>query len=266
MKFRLLILAALLAPALHGQAQTKAATPATVASPSSSSEHRLRVSAMIGNKVLGAQNKKVGDVKDLIVDLTTGTVRYVLLEFDPGFFKSEKLFAVPASALGWDATGKNMTYRDVSREQLMNAAVEKADWIRAVDNRRYIEGLDKNYGFKPPAGTMVSMRASKVISRDVDSRSGKEIGKIKDLVFDTKTGSIQYAVFSFDPSWFSSAKLFAFPLTAFKTREDSDKLTLDVDKSMLASMKNFDAEKWGSLNDLDRDAFINPAPATSAPK
>jgi len=54
------------------------------------------------------------------------------------------------------------------------------------------------------------------------------------------------------------------PLTAFKTREDSDKLTLDVDKSMLASIKSFDAEKWGSLNDLDRDAFINPAPATSA--
>ncbi len=171
---------------------------------------------------------------------------------------------MPVSALGWDASGKTLTYRDVSRKQLMNAGVAKLDWMRAVDNRRYLDGLDKNYGFKPPAGTEHSMRASKVIGRDVDSRSGKDIGKIKDLVVDMRAGKIQYAVFSFDPSWFSSAKLFAFPLTAFKTRGNSDELMLDVDKGMLASMKNFDADKWGSLNDLNRDAFVNAPPVTSS--
>ncbi|MCW2311293.1 hypothetical protein M2244_001021 [Rhodoferax antarcticus] len=43
-------------------------------------------------------------------------------------------------------------------------ALKKKDWARAVDNRRYIDGLDKNYGFKPPAGTIHSIRASKVTS------------------------------------------------------------------------------------------------------
>jgi sporulation protein YlmC with PRC-barrel domain len=263
MKLRILALASLLAPGLGAYAQVAQPLPSPVASAPISSVNLLRVSEMMGDKVLGAQKKEVGEIKDLIVDLTTGDVRYALLEFDPGFFKSEKFFAVPANALGWDGVSKNMTYRDVSREQLMRASVEKNDWTRAVNNRRYVDGLDENYGFKPPAGTMHSIRASTVMSREVDSRAGKDIGKIKDLVFDMKTAKIQYVVFSFDPSWFSSAKLFAFPLTAFTTNDKSDNLTLDVDKSMLTSMKNFDADKWGSLNDLNRDAFINPVPRTS---
>lgn len=263
MKPLILALASLLVPASGAYAQASQPDASPVASAPVASAQLWRVSEMMGEKVLGAENKKVGDLKDLIVDLTTGDVRYVLLEFDPGFFKAEKLFAVPASALGWDETSKNLTYREVSREQLMQASVEKNDWTQAVDNRRYIDGLDKNYGFKPPAGTTHSMRASKVTSLEVDSRSGKDIGKIKELMFDMQTSKIQYAVFAFSPGWFSSEKLFAFPMTAFMTRSDSDNLTLDVDKGMLASMKSFDADKWGSLNDLNRATFINPAPTTS---
>jgi sporulation protein YlmC with PRC-barrel domain len=263
---------ALTATALGALAQASAPmasapmASAPMASAGMSNEHRMRVSQMIGSKVLGAADKKVGDIKDLIVDITSGKVRYALLEFDPGFFKADKLFAVPITALGMDATGKSLTYRDVSREQLMQASVDKKDWARAVDNSRYLAGLDTNYGFKPPAGTVHSMRASKVIGHGVDNRSGKDIGKVKDLVVDMGAGMVKYAVLSFDPSWFSSAKLFAFPVTAFKVRDGNDDLILDVDKAMLTSMKNFDSDKWGSLNDLNRDAFINPPPSTTASK
>lgn len=257
---------ALIAPALSAYAQASAPMPASMASMGMSNEHRMRVSELIGSKVTDAANKKVGGIKDLIVDLTSGKVRYALLEFDPGLFKADKLFAVPINALGVDAAGKSLTYHDVSREQLMQASVDKKDWARAVDNGRYVSGLDKNYGFKPPAGTERSMRASKVIGHAVDSRSGKDIGKIKDLVVDMGAGKIQYAVFSFDPSWFSGAKLFAFPLTAFKARDDKEDLVLEVDKGMIASMKSFDSDKWGNLNDLNRDTFINAPPSTSASK
>ena len=253
----------------HAQASAPGGMPLAAQpknSPGMATEHLMRVSQMIGSRVLGSADKNVGELKDLIVDLTTGRVRYALLEFDPGFLKAEKLFAVPVTALGVSATGKDLTYREVSRERLMSAAVDKKDWTRAVDNRRYVAGLDTNYGYKPPAGTERSMRASNVIGRSVDSRAGKDIGKIKDLVVDMGAGRVRYAVFSFDPSWFSGAKLFAFSLTAFKVRDDTDDLMLDVDRSMLAAMKSFDADKWGSLNDLNRDAFINPMPGAPASK
>jgi len=228
-----------------------------------SAEHRMRVSKMIGSRILGSDDRKIGELKDLIVDLTTAKVRYALLEFDPGFFRADKLFAVPIMALGLKSDGKTLTYRELSHEQLMHAAVDKKDWTITVDNSRYVSALDEDWGFKPPAGTDYSIRASKVIGRDVDSRSGKGIGKVKDLVVDMRAGEVRYAVLSFDPSWFSRAKLFAFPLTAFKGEEGKVDLVLDVNKNMLASMKSFDADKWGSLNDLDRDDFINPPPTTS---
>lgn len=222
----------------------------------------MRASKLIGMKVNGAQGKDVGEIKDLIVNVNTGDVRYALLEFDPGFFKSEKLFAVPVKELKKDGDKDALRYLDASRQKMERAGVDKADWKKAVDNRRYVEGLDQNYGYKPVAGTSRSFRASELIGKDVNSRAGKDIGDIKELVVDLNSSKISYAVLAFDPSWTAGEKLYAFPLTAFKMNKDKDDLMLDVDQSMIASMKAFDANKWSSLNDLRHDEFVNPTPMT----
>ena len=222
----------------------------------------MRASKLIGMKVNGAQGKDVGEIKDLIVNVNTGDVRYALLEFDPGFFKSEKLFAVPVKELKKDGDKDALRYADTSRQKMERAGVDKADWKKAVDNRRYVEGLDQNYGYKPVAGTSRSFRASELIGKDVNSRAGKDIGDIKELVVDLNASKISYAVLAFDPSWTAGEKLYAFPLTAFKMNKDKDDLMLDVDQSMIASMKAFDANKWSSLNDLRHDEFVNPTPMT----
>lgn len=222
----------------------------------------MRASKLIGMKVNGAQGKNVGEIKDLIVNVNTGDVRYALLEFDPGFFKSEKLFAIPVKELKKDGDKDALRYADTSRQKMERAGVDKADWKKAVDNRRYVEGLDQNYGYKPVAGTSRSFRASELIGKDVNSRAGKDIGDIKELVVDLNASKISYAVLAFDPSWTSGEKLYAFPLTAFKMNKDKDDLMLDVDQSMIASMKAFDANKWSSLNDLRHDEFVNPTPMT----
>ena len=47
---------------------------------------------------------------------------------------------------------------------------------------------------------------------------------------------------------------------------DKGDIVLDVDTGMIASMKSVDSDKWGNLNDLNRDAFINPLPSTTASK
>ncbi len=225
-------------------------TPATTASaamaPATNAYHAMRASKVIGMDVQGAAGKNVGKIKDLIVDLKTGDVRYAMLEFDPGFFKSDKVFAVPLSALGFVAEDKPLVYKEVTRAQLDKAAVNKADWQKALDNSRYVSALDQNYGYKPPTGEVRSMRVSKLLGKNVDNRARKDIGEIQDLVLDMRTNKVHYAVLAFDPSWFSREKLFAFPLTAFTTARDKDDLMLDVDRDTLQSMKNFDATQWGT--------------------
>lgn len=233
-----------------------AVTPTTMAPPTTG-YHALRASKVIGMDVQGAAGKNVGKIKDLIVNLNTADIRYAMLEFDPGFFKSEKVFAVPLSSLTFMADGKPLVYKEVTRAQLDKAAMDKADWQKGLDNSRYVSALDQNYGYKPPAGEARSMRVSKLLGKDVDNRAGKGIGEIQDLVLDIRADKVHYAVLAFDPSWFSREKMFAFPLTAFTTVRDKDDLMLDVDRNTLQSMKNFDATHWEHLNDLNRDEFIN---------
>lgn len=243
------------------QGQGKPANNASMTRSASHAYHAVRASDLIGKSVQGSEKKSVGEIKDLIINVNTGDVRYALLEFDPGFLKSEKLFAVPINALTMGADHKSLSYQNMSREKLERAGVDKADWKKAIDNQRYVDGLDKTYGFQPPADTARSVRASKLIGKDVNSRAGKGIGEIKELVIDMGAAKVHYAVLAFDPSWVSREKLFAFPLTAIKMTANKDDLVLDVDKSMIAAMKSFDSKRWGSLNDLNRDDFINPAPS-----
>ncbi len=235
--------------------KTAMAAPMTAATVNS--YHAVRASKVVGMDVQGAAGKEVGKIKDLIVDTHTSAVRYAVLEFDPGFFKSDKLFAVPLSSLSFVSDDKPLIYKNVTKAQLDKASVNKADWEKALDNSRYVSALDQNYGYKPPSGDARAMRASKLIGKDVNNRAGKDIGDIQDLVLDMGANKVDYAVLAFDPSWFAKEKMFAFPLSAFVATRDRDDLVLDVDKAKLEAMKNFDASRWGRLNELNRNEFVN---------
>ncbi len=58
-----------------------------------------RASKLIGADVHDAQNKDIGDIEDVVVNLRTGDLHYAVIEFDPGWLKGDKLVAVPVKAL-----------------------------------------------------------------------------------------------------------------------------------------------------------------------
>ncbi|MDQ6618675.1 MAG: PRC-barrel domain-containing protein [Pseudomonadota bacterium] len=255
------MLTAVTAPALAQTGQPPPSSPvssgATLQVETKRPHHVVRASEVIGMDVQGSGGKSVGTVRDLVVNITTGDVRYAMLEFDPGVFKSEKVFGVPLSELSFPADGKHLVYSKINRAQIEKTAVSKADWQIALDNRRYIDGLDRNFGFSPPTGEARSFRATQLLGKNVDSRSGHDIGQIQDLVLDMGANKVQYAVLAFDPSWFTREKLFAFRLSSFMLTSGKNDLVLDVDQSRLQAMKNFDAAQWGHLNDLNHEEFVN---------
>ncbi|MBU1361284.1 MAG: PRC-barrel domain-containing protein [Gammaproteobacteria bacterium] len=222
--------------------------------------HATRASKLIGTKVHSADDKSLGKIKDLIVDMGSGDIRYAVLQFDPGIFKGDKVFAMPLRDLQTTPGKDGLLYANMSRERLEKAAVERTDWTRALSNRQFLEGVDRAYGLEPPAEGARSLPASKLIGKHIKSREGKGIGKIKELVVDTSASKVAYAVLGFDPSFFSGTKLFAFSLASFTRAEDKDDLVLNVDKSKIQAMKDFKEERWAHLNDPDRAAYINTAP------
>ena len=93
-------------------------------------------------------------------------------------------------------------------------------------------------------------KASSVIGKQVKSESGKQMGEIKDLAVDSKTGQIVYAVVSFDPGFFASEKLFAIPWKALTPRlEDDSLLLLNITQKELESAPGFREEEWPDMAD-----------------
>lgn len=212
------------------------------------SPHFLRASKLMGMNVRGADGKNIGEISDMIVNLSTGDVRYAVFEYDPSIMKAEKVFAVPVQDMDLSADGKFVTYKSMARDQLDRASMDKKDWQRSLANREIFEDIDRTYGYQGNMKNARLVRASDVVGMDVNGRDGKDIGDIKELVIDMAAGKVRYAVLEFDPGWFKSEKLYAFPLSSFSARQDDDELMLNVDKQKLSTMKSFDSKSWDTVN------------------
>lgn len=240
--------------------------------PDNSSYRAMRVSKMIGMQVRNPEGKKLGKISDLVVNMNTGDVRYAMLEFDAGIFKDEQLFAVPTKHLRMAADRDDLIY-NMTRDKLERAGIDRSAWSnREPLDTAYMGKLDKVWGVAQPSQNPSAYRASDLIGKDVNSRSGEDIGDIKDLVINMTTQKVHYAVLAFDPSWISPEKLYAFPLHSFTLRDDRDKVLLDIDKARLKNLKAFNEGDFAKLNDrnwvtdIDR-YFVTVLPVkVAAPK
>jgi len=79
-----------------------------------------RVSSVIGADIQNATNENLGDVKDLVIDSTTGRVRYAVVSFGGWLGMGDKLFAVPMNALQGDSA-REYFVMNVSKDQMKNA-------------------------------------------------------------------------------------------------------------------------------------------------
>ena len=92
--------------------------------------------------------------------------------------------------------------------------------------------------------------ASKVIGEAVINRQNEDLGKIRELVFDAKSGRLAYAVLSFGGFMGMGNKLFALPWASLEFSATGNKLVLGMDKEKLKSAPGFDpAAKWPDFAD-----------------
>ena len=61
--------------------------------------HLLTASSIIGDKIENAAGEDIGRIKDIMLNIQTGAVQYLVIEFGGFLGLGEKLFAVPFSAL-----------------------------------------------------------------------------------------------------------------------------------------------------------------------
>jgi len=125
-------------------------------------------------------------------------------------------------------------------------------------------GMYKSSG-NGPGPTL--MGAKTLIGDDVSNHNDEDLGDIKEIMLDMRSGEVAYAVLSFGGILGMGEKLFAVPWHSLTLDTVNKRFLLDVDKDRLKNAPGFDKDHWPDMNSADWRNEINNfygAGATSA--
>lgn len=104
----------------------------------------LSSTTLHGDDVKNPQGDSLGDLKDLMIDTTTGKIPYGVLSFGGVLGMGNKLFAVPWDALTVDGPNKQLIL-NVSKERLKDApGFDKDAWPNFAD-QAFAESVSNYY-------------------------------------------------------------------------------------------------------------------------
>ena len=91
------------------------------------------------------------------------------------------------------------------------------------------------------------MGADTLIGDDVYNHSDEQLGDIKEIMLDMRSGQIAYAVLSFGGVLGLGEKLFAVPWEKLTLDTVNKRFLLDVDKNQLSNAPGFDKDNWPDM-------------------
>jgi sporulation protein YlmC with PRC-barrel domain len=116
----------------------------------------------------------------------------------------------------------------------------------------------------PQTFSNTPVKASSMIGTDVVNATRENLGDIKEIVIDPRTGRVAYAVVSFGGFLSMGEKLFAIPFSAFSYNAAENEYVLDVSKERLKAAPGFDADHWPAMSDekwnRDLSSYYDRAP------
>jgi sporulation protein YlmC with PRC-barrel domain len=98
-----------------------------------------------------------------------------------------------------------------------------------------------------PAPRLLS--ATSLMSDDVYNQKEEKLGDIKDLMLDTHSGTVSYAVLSFGGFLGMGEKLFAVPWSALTLDTSNKRFVLNVASERLENAPGFDKDNWPDMAD-----------------
>lgn len=93
----------------------------------------LSADTITGDEVCNMQDKKLGKIQEIMIDITEGRIRYAVLASGGFLGMGDRLFAVPWKALKLDRENKRFIL-DVDIERLKSApGFDKDEWPNMAD-------------------------------------------------------------------------------------------------------------------------------------
>jgi len=93
------------------------------------------------------------------------------------------------------------------------------------------------------------MGAATLVGNDVSNHKGENLGDIKEIMLDMRSGRVAYAVLSFGGFLGMGEKLFAVPWNALILDTKNKRFVLNVEKDRLKDAPGFDKAHWPNMAD-----------------
>lgn len=117
-----------------------------------------------------------------------------------------------------------------------------------TDAGRRVDGsADARRGERGPGPAL--MGAATLIGNDVYNHKEERLGDIAEIMLDTATGAVAYAVLSVGGFLGVADKLFAVPWSALVLDTRNERFLLNVDKARLKDAPGFDKDDWPDMSD-----------------
>jgi sporulation protein YlmC with PRC-barrel domain len=229
----------------------------------------MRVSKLMGYIVESQMGEKLGSVKDMIIDMQTGRLDFVIITTGGIAGFGAKLKAVPPTVLSPATAFQGMLALDISPDRWKNAPNFSKDQIANLGNPAMVRQIYKFYGQSWPvvaqtAGAGAPLQptgretlgnarprlASEVIGKvTVMSEQNEEIGKISDLLVNLHNPNVTFALLKPGSAFISKNhslknQLFAIPVNAFIGIASARKVILDISPGEFEKARAINAESW----------------------
>ena len=107
----------------------------------------LSADSLVGTTVKNAANEELGEIKSIMIDITSGRVAYAVLSFGGFLGLGDKLFAIPWEAFSVSREEEIM-YLNVPKEKLERApGFDKDNWPDMADPS-FGSQIYNYYGYK----------------------------------------------------------------------------------------------------------------------
>src|SRR5262245_2020060 len=209
-----------------------------------------KASQLLGREVRGSNDREIGRIDDLVLDLDCGRVLYVVVRVGGGFLgMGERRVAVPAGAFRQQA---GPWRSKVDKPQLAGAPRLTREQETQLENPSFVSNTFQY--FKQTAwwgGPDVQFnnvhKLTELLGMEVKGLDNEKVGNVSDLAIDLSAGRIISAIVSQTQAVQRGST--ALPPNALTPSADRQSLTTSIDAGKLASAPHFERDHWPDMTD-----------------
>jgi len=212
---------------------------------------------LVGREIQTSQGQKVGELKDMVVDLESGRVLYTIVSAGGFLGINDELTAVPPGAFSSSTDTKLII--DADKEKLTAAPRFTKDHESNLKDAGFAKEVHQHFGqtLDWQQGSFNNVhKATELLGMNVKNVSDQSIGEVNDLGIDLAAGRVTYVILGAGGVLGAGEKHYVMPPNAFTLASDNKSLVSGIEKENLVNAPQLQNNNWRQLSEASFAARV----------